>query len=150
MKARMQQWWRRILALLAAALLTTALASLAHSLFVQAGLVALGTEIPFMARIAAILRDFMGLVVPFGAIMLLALAIAFPIAAFLKPRAGLLGPVAYPLAGWAAVAAALFLMKLAYGFSPLAGARTAGGFLAISLSGLAGGLLFAWMARRRG
>lgn len=145
----MKQWWRRILALLAAALLTTALASLAHSLFVQAGLTALGVDIPFLARITTILRDFMGLVIPLGGVVLLALAIAFPLAAFLKPRARLIGPFAYPLAGWAAVALALLLMKLAYGFSPLAGARTAAGFFTMSLSGFAGGLLFAWMARRR-
>ena len=83
------------------------------------------------------------------AALLLALAIAFPIAAFLKPRAGVLGRFAYPLAGWAGVALAIFLMKLAYGFSPLAGARTGAGFLTMSLAGFAGGLLFAWMARRR-
>lgn len=145
----MKVWWRRILALLAAALLTTALASLAHTLFVQAGLTALGVEIPFLARIMQILRDFMGLLLPLGGIILLALAIAFPLAAFLKPRAGILAPFAYPLAGWAAVALALLLMKLSFGFSPLAGARTTPGFLAMSLSGVAGGLLFAWMARRR-
>lgn len=145
----MKQWWRRLLALLAAALLTTALASLAHSLFVQAGLTALGVEIPFLARITAILRDFMGLLIPLGGVILLALAIGFAIAAFLKPRAGMIAPFAYPLAGWAAVALAMFLMKLSYGFSPLAGARTTAGFLTMSLSGLAGGLLFAWLARRR-
>lgn len=145
----MKVWWRRILALLAAALFSTALASLAHTLSVQAGLTALGVEIPFLARIMQILRDFMGLLLPLGGIILLALAIAFPLAAFLKPRAGLIGPFAYPLAGWAAVALALFAMKLSFGFSPLAGARTAAGFLAMSLSGAAGGLLFAWMARRR-
>lgn len=146
----MQHWGRQILALLAAALLTTALASLAHSLFVQAGLTALGVEIPFLARVVTILRDFLGLLIPLGGVILLALAIAFPIAAFLKPRAGVLAPFAYPLAGWAAVALALLFMKLAYGFSPLAGARTPAGFFAMSLAGLAGGLLFAWMARRRG
>ncbi len=145
----MKLWWRRILALLAAALLTTALASLAHSLFVQAGLSALGVDIPFLARITTILRDFMGLLIPLGGVVLLALAIAFPLAALLKPRAGILGPFAYPLAGWAAVALALFLMKLSYGFSPLAGARTPMGFLTMSLAGAAGGLLFAWMARKR-
>ena len=145
----MKVWWRRLLAYLAAALLTTALASLAHSLFVQAGLTALGVEIPFLARVMAILRDFMGLLVPLGGVVLVALAVAFPIAAFLKPRAGLIGPFAYPLAGWAGVALALFLMKLSFGFSPLAGARTPAGFLTMSLAGAAGGLLFAWMARRR-
>jgi hypothetical protein len=145
----MTVWWRRILALLAAALLTTALASLAHSLFVQAGLTALGVEIPFLARIMAILRDFMGLFAPLGAVVLLALLVGFPIAAYLRPRVGLVGPLAYPLAGWAALAVALALMKLSFGFTPLAGARTGAGFLAMSLAGLGGGFLFSWIARKR-
>ncbi len=140
---------RRLLALLVAALVTTALASLGHSLFVQAGLAALGTELPFMTRIVTIIRDFIGLVVPLGGVTLVALLIGFLIAAFLKPRAGLLAPFAYPLAGWAAMALALLLMRLAFGFSPLAGARTGLGFLVMSLSGFIGGLVYAWMARTR-
>jgi hypothetical protein len=47
------------------------------------------------------------------------------------------------------VALALFAMRLAFGFSPLAGARSGLGFLLISLSGLAGGTLYAWIASRR-
>lgn len=142
-------WWQRIVALLAAALLTTALASLAHSLFVQAGLTALGIDIPLLARFTTIIRDFVGLLPALGGILLLGLLIAFAIAGLLKPRAGWLAPFAYPLAGWVAVAVALLLMKLAFGFSPLAGARTMPGFLAMSFAGIAGGALFAWMIRKR-
>lgn len=140
---------RRLLALLVAALVTTALASLGHSLFVQAELAALGTELPLMTRLVTIVRDFLGLVIPLGGITLVALLIGFLIAAFLKPRAGMLAPLAYPLAGWAAMALALLLMRLAFGFSPLAGARSGLGFLTMSLSGFVGGLVFAWMARTR-
>lgn len=145
----MKTWWRRLVALLAAALVTTAFASLAHSLFVQAELAALGTSLPFPVRLMAILRDFLGLLPTLGVVLLGALLVAFLIAGFLKPRAGLLAPFAYPLAGWAAVALALFGMRLAFGFSALAGARTGAGFLAMSLAGVAGGLVFAWMSRRR-
>ena len=142
-------WGRRILALLVAALVTTALASLGHSLFVQAGLTALGTEIPLHVRLGAIFRDFIGLLPALGGILLGALLIAFLLAGFLKPRARLLAPFAYPLAGWAAVALALIAMRLAFGFSPLAGARTASGFFVMSLAGLAGGAVFGWMIRKR-
>lgn len=145
----MKNWGRRILAWLVGTLVTVALVSLGHSLFVQAELAALGTELPLHVRVGAIIRDFVGLLPTLGAILLGALLIAFLIAGFLKPRAGLLAPFAYPLAGWAAVALALFAMKLAFGFSPLAGARTGLGFLVMSLGGLVGGTVFGWMIRKR-
>lgn len=145
----MKNWGRRILAWLVGTLVTVALVSLGHSLFVQAELAALGTELPLHVRAGAIIRDFVGLLPTLGAILLGALFIAFLIAGFLKPRAGLLAPFAYPLAGWAAVGLALFAMKLAFGFSPLAGARTGLGFLVMSLGGLVGGTVFGWMIRKR-
>jgi hypothetical protein len=145
----MKTWGRRLLALLVSALVTTALVSLGHSLFVQAELAALGTELPLHIRAGAIFRDFIGLLPTLGAILLGALLVAYLIAGVLKPRAGLLGPVAYPLAGWAAVALALVAMRLAFGFSPLAGARTGLGLLVMSLGGLAGGAVFGWMIRKR-
>lgn len=145
----MKNWGRRILAWLVGALVTTALVSLGHSLFVQAELAALGIELPIHVRLGAIVRDFVGLLPTLGPILLGALLVAFLIAGFLKPRAGLIAPFAYPLAGWAAVALALFAMKLAFGFSPLAGARTGLGFLVMSLGGLVGGTVFGWMIRRK-
>ncbi len=135
--------------LLLAALLTTALASLAHSLFVQAELAALGTDLPATVRAGAILRDFTGLLPTLGGVLLAVLLVAFLVAAWLRPRAGRIASLAYPLAGWAGVALALLAMKLAFGFSPLAGARTTAGFLMMSLSGLAGGLFHGWMLRGR-
>jgi hypothetical protein len=144
-----KSWGRRLLGLLVSALVTTALVSLGHSLFVQAELAALGTALPIHVRAGAILRDFIGLLPMLGPILLGALLIAYLIAGFLKPRAGFLAPFAYPLAGWAAVALALITMRIAFGFSPLAGARTGAGLLVMSLGGLAGGAVFAWMARSR-
>ena len=144
----MTKWWMRLGALLLAALVTTALVSLGHSLFVQSELAALDTALPIHVRLGAILRDFIGLLPTLGAIVLGALLIAFLIAGWLRPRAGRLAPFAYPLAGWAAIALALFAMRLAYGFSPLAGARTGMGFLVMSLGGLGGGLLFSYMLGR--
>lgn len=149
----MKSWWRRIwpriTAFLLAVLVTTALASLAHSLFVQAALRDVGAVIPFGASFGAIVRDFFGLLPSLGPVLGLALLIAFLVAGWLKPMVRPLAPFAYPLAGWAGVALALFAMWLIYGFSPLAGARTALGFLAISLSGVVGGIVFALLRKRR-
>lgn len=144
----MTNWWMRLGALLLAALATTALVSLGHSLFVQSELAALGTALPIHVRLGAIVRDFVGLLPTLGAVVLGSLLIAFLIAGWLRPRAGRLAPLAYPLAGWAAIALALFAMRLSYGFSPLAGARTGAGFLTMSLGGLVGGLIFAWATRK--
>ncbi len=145
----MKSWGRRLLGLLVSALVATALVSLGHSLFVQAELAALGTELPLHVRLGAILRDFVGLLPALGTVLLAALLVAYLIAGFLKPRAGLLAPFAYPLAGWAAVTLALVAMKLAFGFSPLAGARTGAGLFIMSLGGLVGGAVFGWMIRKR-
>ena len=115
MKSWWQRFWPRIVAFLLAVVATTAAASLAHSLFVQAALREVGAVIPFGPALGAIIRDFFGLL----------------------PT---LGPV---------VALALLLMHAVYGFSPLAGARTALGFLAISLSGVVGGIVFTLLRKRR-
>ena len=145
----MKTWWRRLLAFLISALVTTALVSLGHSLFVQAALADLGTNLPIHIRLGAMLRDFVGLIPTLGLVVLGSLLIAFLIAGWLRPRAGWLAPFAYPLAGWAAIALALAAMRLSFGFSPLAGARTPAGFLVMSLGGLVGGLVFAWLDRKR-
>lgn len=145
----MRIWWQRLTALVAAALITTFLASLGHSIMVQHELTALGVEIPLGTRLLTMGRDFAGLAPALGGILSGALLVAFLIASFLRPRAGWLAPIAYPLAGWAAVALALFVMQLVFGFSPLAGARSPGGFLLMSLSGLVGGAVYALVASRR-
>ncbi|MGL6044156.1 MAG: hypothetical protein ACRC1J_09545 [Sandaracinobacteroides sp.] len=148
-EGRMKNLGVRFVAWIVSALVATALVSLGHSLFVQAALSAVGAEIPLGLRLVTFLRDFFGLVATLGPILLGALLVAYLIAGWLKPRAGLLAPFAYPLAGWAAVALALLGMRLAFGFSPLAGARTGLGFLVMSFGGLAAGAVFGWMIRRR-
>lgn len=145
----MSIWWQRLTAFIIAMLVTIALASLVHTLMVQQALIAVGAEIPFSARIMQILRDFAGLVPTLGTVLAISLAIAFLIAGFLKKRARRLSAFAYPLAGWAAVLLALLGMKLVFGFSAIAGARTGLGLLLMSLSGLVGGIVYAIIASRR-
>ncbi len=143
-------WLRRFGALLAATLATLVLASLAHSHFVQRELLALGVEIPWSARIGAMLRDLFGLAPAFGGVILISLLLGFLVAGLLRRRWTVPATLAYPLAGWAALALALFAMQLQFTFSPIAGARTFAGFLAISFAGAIGGLVFAWFPRKAG
>lgn len=145
----MTLWLRRLGALLAATLATLVSSSLAHSHFVQRELLALGVEIPWTNRIGAMLRDLFGLAPAYGGIILVSLLLAFSIAGLIRRRWKLPATIAYPLAGWAALATALFAMQLAFTFSPLAGARTPLGFVAMSFAGAIGGLVFAWFPQAK-
>jgi hypothetical protein len=145
----LQIWGRRGLAWIAAALVATLLASLGHSIMVQAGLRDLGVRIPFLTGLWTMVRDFLGLLPALGVVLAGATLVAFLLAGFLKGRVpGWLGPLAYPLAGLVAVAAALLAMRLSFGFSPLAGAREPGGFLLMSAGGLVAGMLFSLLLPR--
>jgi hypothetical protein len=140
----LQTWGRRGLAWLVAALTATLLASLGHSIMVQAGLRGVGARIPLLTGLWAMVRDFLGLLPALGGILAGATLAAFLVAGLLKGRVpGWLAPLAYPLAGLVAVAAALLAMRFSFGFSPLAGARGPGGFLLMSAGGLVAGFLFA-------
>ncbi len=139
-------WLRRSGALLAAAALALVIASAAHSLFVQQALREVGARIPPGTALATMGRDLGGLAPALGAVILVALLLGFLVAGLILRAVPRLAAIAWPLAGWAALAAALWLMEVAFGFTPLAGARTAAGFVAISLGGAAGGWLFGRLA----
>jgi hypothetical protein len=149
----MRSWGFILLGWIAAGLAAALTASIAHSLFVQAALSDIGVALPAHVRLATMVRDFLGLLPTLGPVLLGATGLGFLVAAFLRRRVGAtLAALAWPLAGWAAVLLALVAMRLWFGFSPLAGARTTAGLLSISLSGLVAGFLFAWvrsLAQRR-
>lgn len=124
---------------LLATLATTLGMSIVHSLMVQQGLTNLGIAIPASLRLTTMARDFIGLLPALGAVTALGFAIAFFIAWKLRRFAPAL---AFPLAGAVAIATALFLMKLQFDMSPIAGARTPEGLALMILTGAIGGLIF--------
>ena len=143
----------RILAAYAlAALVATALASLTHTHLVLAGLQAAGAPTPPGLWLETALGDFMGLAPALGPVIAIGFAVGFGVAALLRRVLRPLAAIAYPLAGAAAMGAALAAMKFAYdGVTPLASARTALGFGMLCLSGAIGGLVFQLaLGRRRG
>ncbi|WP_448586591.1 hypothetical protein [Thermaurantiacus sp.] len=141
-------WGQKVAAWGAASVAALLVSSLAHSLMVQGELARLGVDLPMGVRLSGMARDAVGLAPTLGVVLAGALLVAFAVAGLLRPRLGpLLRRLAYPLAGLAAVALALLGMRLSFGFSPLAGARTAGGFALMSSGGLVAGLVFAWIAR---
>ena len=134
---------RVALAWLVGAAVAYALASVAHTQTVLAGLVAVGAEIDPATRLGATLDDLAGLW-RWGVVAGLSIGLGLAIvrlATFARWRRRH-GLVLAALAGALGVAAALLAMRLAFGFSPIASARGAVGFAAQCLAGAAGGVAF--------
>lgn len=140
---------RIIAGYIAAVLVAFTAASFVHTHFVVAGLRGVGAEIPTRVALATARGDFTGLVPSLGPVIALALLLGFLIAGLANRFVKLPRPIAFAMAGGAAIAAALWLMGLAYdGITPLASARTWAGFLWLCAAGALGGLVFATVSRQ--
>lgn len=139
---------RTILALLAAVLVTYLLASISATQFVLREVAALGPEITLAVRVRTTLQDLAGLAGSYGPLLLLALALAFPVAAGL----GRVLPAArlywYLLAGFVAVVFLHLIMEAVLGVTGIAAVRTLPGLLSQGFAGAAGGAVFHVLLRR--
>lgn len=131
-----------------AVLVTTVMASVIQSWQVQSGLINLGVTIPPGLALETALHDFTGMALPVLSVFGVALALAFLAASWLKPRVPLLAPIAWPLAGAAAVGTTLGFMHAQFSMTPLAGARGPDGFILFCTAGAVGGFVFAWLKPR--
>jgi hypothetical protein len=128
---------------LAASVATFLLASVVHSQFVMARLVAMGVEIPAGLRAQTTVGDIAGLAPAFLPVVAVTLLLGFLIAGFVLRFAPNLRGLAFPVAGFAAMAAMLLLMQAVFKMTPIAGARDTGGWLLMLVAGGVGGWLFA-------
>lgn len=141
---------RLLIGYLAAVIVTTAIASAFHTHTVVGGLRSSGATVPLDAQLQMTASDIVGLAPQYGLVIAIGLAVGFLIAAALRRVLKPLAPIAYPLAGAAAIAVALSAMGLAYdGITPIAGARTTMGFALQCLAGAVGGLIFSMIAVRK-
>lgn len=134
---------------IAAVLVTLAVASFAHTHFTIEALRAVGAEVPPSIAMATVRGDFIGLAPALGAVIAIALLLGFIVAGIARRFISLPRPLAFALAGAAAFATALWLMRLSYEITPIASARTWAGFLTLAAAGALGGLVFASVSRRR-
>jgi len=140
---------RILIGYLAAAAVAVTLASAFHTQMVIAALGQAGASVPFDRRLAMTGGDLVGLIPQFGLVIAIGLAAGFLIAAGLRRILKPLAPVAYPLAGAAAIGVALTVMSMAFdGITPIAGARTTTGFALQCLAGAIGGFVFSMIAVR--
>jgi hypothetical protein len=128
-----------------AVLVTTVMGSMIQSWQVQSGLtMAMLSDV----AVEAALREFTGLAVPVLTIFGLTLVLAVAATSWLKPRVPLLAPIAWPLAGAAAVGTTLGFIHARLQVAPLAGDRALDGFVLLCSAGAIGGVLFAWLKPR--
>jgi hypothetical protein len=123
--------------------------SVVHTEFVLAGLASIGAAAPIDVNLATVIEDVGGLAPTLAPVIGIALALGFVVAAGLKHVLKPLAAVAYPIAGFAAMATALYAMKLSYHTTPLAGARSEAGFVLICAAGTLGGWVFAALAQKK-
>jgi hypothetical protein len=130
-----------------AVIVATVLGSIAHTQFVLAGLTELGIEIPVSDRLSTTMHDIAGMGPMFGLIVAIGFLVAMAAAALVYRYARTQRYLVYGVAGAVALAVALTAMGTVYEITPIAGARTALGFIAQMIAGALGGLAFARVTR---
>ncbi|EWS97254.1 hypothetical protein BG00_02760 [Pseudoalteromonas sp. SCSIO_11900] len=123
-------------------LLTFTLASLFHSQYVVNQLVNVGVIVGFNDRVNLTLEDWLGLLPTYGAIIAVALAIAFLVTWFIAKKMNKQGTQLFVIAGVVAFATALIAIESIMNITIIAGAR-GWGFYAQLCAGAVGGYVFA-------
>ncbi|KPZ60822.1 hypothetical protein [Pseudoalteromonas sp. P1-7a] len=127
-------------------LLTFTLASLFHSQYVVNQLVNVGVVVSLSERINLTLDDWLGLLPTYGAIIAIALAIAFLVTAKLTKKVKQYSMALFIAAGITAFAVVLVAIESIMNIHIIAGARGWGFYLQL-LAGALGGLLFALLTK---
>jgi hypothetical protein len=135
---------RVIIGFVVASIIATIGMSTVSTFTVQSNLAAMGFPVPFGDKISMYLDDLAGLAPAAGMINALGLLIAFGIAALIIRFVWNKAVLGFALAGFVALLAEMQMMSIAFdGITPIAGARTMSGLLALGLVGALAGLVFA-------
>ncbi|MBH0012779.1 MULTISPECIES: hypothetical protein [unclassified Pseudoalteromonas] len=127
-------------------LLTFTLASLFHSQYVVNQLVNVGVVVGFSDRASLTFDDWLGLLPTYGAIIALALAIAFFVTLKLNKKVKKYSTQLFVIAGIVAFAIVLIAIESIMNIHIIAGAR-GWGFYAQLLAGALGGLAFSQLVK---
>ncbi len=127
-------------------LLTFTLASLFHSQYVVNQLVNVGVVVSLSERISLTLDDWLGLLPTYGAIIVIALAIAFLVTAKLTKKVKQYSVALFIAAGVAALAVVLIAIESIMNIHIIAGARGWGFYMQL-LAGAVGGYTFSQLIK---
>ncbi|MEN3952047.1 hypothetical protein [Iodidimonas sp. SYSU 1G8] len=137
-----------VLAYVAAVIVAAVLGVAVNTQFVVNGLNELGAGIGAPERLGIAANDVIGMGPVYGMFLGVALVIGFLITALVLRQLRWPRALGYAIGGAAAVAAMLAIMNAVLGITMVAGARTAGGFLAQCAVGAVAGWVFARLSRR--
>lgn len=141
---------RGLFAFLVATLVATIGLSMVSTFTVLANLKSMGHPVPFGLQLSTYSHDFIGLAPAAGPINAIGLAIAFIVAWFIIRFLWNQRLLGYSLAGIVALVAEMQAMSIMFGgITPIAGARTMGGLLAIGAVGALSGFIFARISASR-
>ncbi len=133
---------KRAFAFVIAWVATYVLAVAAATQSILAYLEGLGREVTFAERLEAIGHDIAGMVIPYGAIIGLAMVVAYGVVALIvRNRQGLRLP-GYVLGGFTAVLAIHLGLRLAFDMNPVWATTTPLGLILQGLAGAVGGYVF--------
>ncbi len=127
-------------------LLTFTLASLFHSQYVVNQLVNVGVVVGFSDRINLTLDDWLGLLPTYGAIIAVALAIAFSVAGLIYRKYNKYAFQLFVLSGITAFAVVLIAIESIMNITIIAGARGWGFYLQL-VAGAIGGFIFEYLTK---
>ena len=133
---------KRVLAFIAAWLVTYILAITAASQGVLGWLESLGRDISFSDRVGYIGHDLTSMIMPYGVIILVAMAIAFGVVALIVRALPNLRVLGYVLGGFVAVLAIHLTLRFVFEMNPVWATGSAFGLLMQGLAGLVGGYTF--------
>jgi hypothetical protein len=140
---------KRLGAWLLAVAIAYLLASVTATLAVIGSLTDMGLAVPIADRLGMALRDILGMANMFLPMVAFALLIAFMTAALLCRWLARWRLPLYALAGAAAVVMIHLLLNLAFGLTPIAIGRSAGGLALQGLAGAAGGICYILLVRNQ-
>lgn len=140
---------RIVIAYLLAVFTSYGIAAIAATQSVMARLQDMGVAVPLADRFAATLHDLGGMATSYLPIIAVGFLLAFPVAALVCRWLPGWRRIGYPLAGAAAIAVVLLLLQQLLNITPIAAARSTGGFAIQVFAGLVGGWLFVTVLGRR-
>jgi len=128
---------------LAAVVATYTVAVIGYSQINLLNLVDMGIAVDFALRAQTLQHDLVGMLDLFLPIVIVALLLAFGVAALIIRRVPHLRTIGYVLAGTMGIYAVIVSLGLMMGTNPIAVTRTAGGLLSQVAAGAVGGFVFA-------
>jgi len=133
---------KRVMAFIVAWLVTYGLAVTAATQSVLAYLEALGRKVSFGERLGAIAHDVAGMVIPYGALILLAMLVAWGVVTLIVRTRPALRLAGFVLGGFAAVMAIHLTLRMVFDMNPVWATTTPMGLILQGLAGAVGGYVF--------